>query len=631
MLGFVSSVAAQDPVSPSTRDPLPATDEQTSPASTNTRERTPAKVVTGADAPPGDILAYAEPPDRLQPGMDPGAASDWSASNPLNDLVRVFAGLPVAPESSYFELTETPAWQQYHDRITATWAQHDQTQHARVAAFRDQWLSATVHRDRDLLYPFAGADFLYADLFFPTAKNIYMFGLEPLGEIPEREQLTSGYFNGVVRATEDLLRLTFFRTNAMRDDFRQNGTVPLLCYFIVHRGHTVKDIVYLRLDQAGVPLETDLPDATGARIAFRDGKSGAMRNLWYWRGDLSNQAFANALGLKRYVADLPASNLYMKAASYLCYHQAFSDACGLFRDRAVVSLQEDSGMPVRFFPKDEWNHTLFGQYRYPIAIFTDRIYRQNDELKTLFAQSDHVHELPFRLGYHASARADNLMLAIRKTALAGEPQNGTQVAHTEPEAPPLDTTVDAIAEETATAAAIEASVAGESSKRSPQEVEADTQQAAVQAPPIEDVIAVEESPPDNNLAQTLSAAGIAYQVNQRGHLSFVTQVSRERTQLVFIASETKRVGNLDWREVWSIGYLTADPSLPESVAIDLLEENATSEQGAWEAGQFLGQRAGIFKARVPADADWSTLETTFQLVSAIADRKESELIGNDNL
>ncbi|MBK5970065.1 MULTISPECIES: hypothetical protein [Thiorhodovibrio] len=496
-------------------------------------------------------------------------------SNPLNDSIRILAGLKVSESSPHADLMDSAAWQNYHQQIQRTWQRYNTQQHDKVESFRDQWLPPDVNQGRDLLYPFAGADFLYADLFFPRATNIYMFGLEPLGEIPGRERLNSTYYNGVIRSTEDLLRLTFFRTKAMREDFRHNGTVPLLSYFIVHRGHTIKDITYLRLDEDGIPHQAPLPEATGARIAFQDGRSGRMRHVWYWRGDLGNQAFANTPGLKHYVAGLPPSNLYMKAASYLCHHRGFEDACSLFRDRAVLSLQEDSGMPLRYFPEEVWDQTFFGQYREPISVFTDQLYRQGNALRNAFATAEQVHELPFPLGYHASARTDNLMLAVRKDQIDQQPVPPQQApapsAETEPPAQPA------------------------------------------------------------GLRQQLEAAGIAYKTHSSGTISLVQSVDNSRTQLTFIAPEPKPVGGLAMREIWSVGYLSDDDELSVDTTVQLLKENAATDQGAWELGQFLGKAAGIFRTRIPADANWQTLANALQSVSATADRKEQTLMGTDEL
>ncbi|WP_143741804.1 hypothetical protein [Thiorhodovibrio frisius] len=575
-------------------------------------------------------------------------AGDNIPSNPLNDLVRILAGLRVSEQSRYADLMDSAAWQNYHQRIQQTWQRYDTQQHEKVEAFRDQWLPPETHQGRDLLYPFAGADFLYADLFFPQATNIYMFGLEPLGEIPGRERLNSAYYNGVIRSTEDLLRLTFFRTKAMREDFRHNGTVPLLSYFIVHRGHSIQDITYLRLDETGMPYQAQPQDASGARIAFYDARSSRMRYIWYWRGDLSNQGLASTPGLAAYITGLPPSNLYMKAASYLCHHQGFENACTLFRDRALLSLQEDSGMPLRFFPEEDWNQTFFGQYRDPISVFTDGLYRQNNALRNAFATADRVHDLPFPLGYHASARADNLMLAVRRdqaneatpdSAPAKErvpeqevaPQITDQAPAATPrpadtqEAPALPSPeqppVAAAAPKPTTIPAPEPTVAATPPKPS-QETRPEIQPVVANAPHQDKAV---------NLQQQLDAAGITYKINESGTIWLIQPVDNSRTQLTFLAPDPKPVGGLAMRDIWSVGYLSEDDALSVDTTTQLLKDNAATDEGAWELGRFLGKAAGIFRTRIPADADWQTISQTLRIVATTADRKERVLMGNDNL
>ena len=332
----------------------------------------------------------------------------------LNEIAHIYAGLEVDSTSALYTLTQTPEWQEYHNQITDTWNNYDTVQHDKVEDFREQWLPAEVRGGRDLLYPFAGADFLYADLFFPDAENTYMFGLEPLGTIPKEEMLDKGYYNGVVRATRDLLRLTYFRTNWMREDFKKNGVVPLLCYFIVHRGHDVSDVEFVKPDEHGNLVSVDPDSATGARVEFIDHRTNKVRNVIYFQGDISDAALSKDLAMKQYIENLPQCNLYMKAASYICYHWQFDTICQTFVDHAELCLQEDSGAPLRYFPEANWDRKFFGTYVYPIPLFTDRIYRQKDELKNAFANPDQVYELPFPLGYHSLAGTDNLTLAIRK-------------------------------------------------------------------------------------------------------------------------------------------------------------------------------------------------------------------------
>ena len=115
----------------------------------------------------------------------------------------------------------------------------------------------------------------------------------------------------------------------------------------------------------------------------------------------------------KYLNNIPAGNSYLKAASYLCHHSNMSEFRTFILNKSKLVLQEDSGIPYRFFPKEKWGIKLYGKYVKPFRIFTDKLYVQ-ENLRNDFNDPSMTHPLPFRLGYHSSTRNDNLMLAVLK-------------------------------------------------------------------------------------------------------------------------------------------------------------------------------------------------------------------------
>ena len=91
----------------------------------------------------------------------------------------------------------------------------------------------------------------------------------------------------------------------------------------------------------------------------------------------------------------------------------FTERGDELKNASKLILQEDSGIPYNFFPKENWNIKLYGQYVNPFKIFTDKIYVQ-ENLRSDFKIPEMTTPLPFRLGYHSGTRTDNLMLAIQK-------------------------------------------------------------------------------------------------------------------------------------------------------------------------------------------------------------------------
>jgi hypothetical protein len=135
---------------------------------------------------------------------------------------------------------------------------------------------------------------------------------------------------------------------------------------------------------------------------------------------------------------------------------------------------------------------------------------------------------------------------------------------------------------------------------------------------------------DHRVKALLDKADLNYEVDKDGDYRLINGLENDRTQIVFIFSNTSNLGNMEIREIWSVGYLS-DSIMPSSVAKDLLSENRIVKLGAWELGRFNGKEAGVFRAKIAADTDVKTLLMTLQAVSKTADEKEEELMSKDDL
>jgi hypothetical protein len=74
-------------------------------------------------------------------------------------------------------------------------------------------------------------------------------------------------------------------------------------------------------------------------------------------------------------------------------------------------LQDDSGIPVRYFDSKRWKLQLHGSYAPPLDIF--REYDQPD-LAELYKRTSDGRPLEFGAGYHWNPKQANLMLAVPK-------------------------------------------------------------------------------------------------------------------------------------------------------------------------------------------------------------------------
>jgi hypothetical protein len=133
---------------------------------------------------------------------------------------------------------------------------------------------------------------------------------------------------------------------------------------------------------------------------------------------------------------------------------------------------------------------------------------------------------------------------------------------------------------------------------------------------------------DPRVAAALEAAKLAYIVDE-GDFRLKYDVDGGRSQLVWVASGTARLDQLEIRDVWSVASRGKGEPPPELAAY-LLKENARMILGAWQVNQNAEEYLVVFSAPVVATAEAATLQEVIEVVMLSADRIEKELTGRDD-
>jgi hypothetical protein len=136
-----------------------------------------------------------------------------------------------------------------------------------------------------------------------------------------------------------------------------------------------------------------------------------------------------------------------------------------------------------------------------------------------------------------------------------------------------------------------------------------------------------EPPLDTRVEAALAEAGLTYIVDE-GDFRLKYDVADGRSQLVWVASGTAKIDQLEIRDVWSIAS-RGKGSPPAELASHLLKENARMILGAWQVNQGPEEYLVVFSAPVLATADASTLQEVIEVVMLSADRIEKELTDKD--
>jgi hypothetical protein len=319
------------------------------------------------------------------------AALPLRAATNINDTARFLAGMPLSSASPLAPLTADPAWKQHASYSGAAWNKLETRQLSKV---RD-WSSGNLHRrDNNVFYMFSGPDFLYADAFFPAARNYVLCGTEPVGSVPDVSRLNLGQaLYSLEGSLNSVLNYSFFQTKQMRQDFSSaqlNGTIPVLMVFLARSGRVITNIS---------PTQPK-----GVRIDFTGG------TLYYFSVDLSNGSVERS-GLLSFCQKLGRGDSLLKSASYLPHEAGFSSIDNFLLNQSDLIVEDDSGILYHNFDPQKWQVRLYGNYQAPIDIFKQ--YFQPD-LADVFAHSS-PQPLTFGIGYRGwDPRQSALIVGYRR-------------------------------------------------------------------------------------------------------------------------------------------------------------------------------------------------------------------------
>ena len=144
-----------------------------------------------------------------------------------------------------------------------------------------------------------------------------------------------------------------------------------------------------------------------------------------------------------------------------------------------------------------------------------------------------------------------------------------------------------------------------------------------------------KAPADPRVKASLDEIGYKFELTADNDYKLVPiKTEGERSQLVYVNSNTEKYGTLEIREVLAPAFLSNGP-LSAAVANRLLRENNSVKLGSWRLvvinnGPNAGKYLAMYAAQIAADSDAESLRLTIKSVILIADRMEKELTGSDD-
>ena len=316
----------------------------------------------------------------------------------INDLAQFIAGIQPPPASPLTSYTTNSEWKEYATQMNSKWRSFDTSRLLPIQTWRLSGMSG-IHPET-VFYPFSGPDFVHVETFFPEARHFILCGLEPVGDTPTFDKLfpLTATLAWVQTSLRTVFDAGYFITKEMQVDLRMSplqGTVPLLCVMLVRDGNRILSIEH---------------DKEHAKIHFIRITDGSPGTLDYFSINLRDDGLKRAAAFTSFIKQSKPGAAYLKAASYLLHESDFSLIRNLLLTECPVIVQDDSGIPHRYFDPTNWGVRVFGTYVPPLEIFKKYYQPEMAELYLKTPSSS----LGFGEGYHLSAKSANLVIYIRK-------------------------------------------------------------------------------------------------------------------------------------------------------------------------------------------------------------------------
>ena len=339
-------------------------------------------------------------------------------------VAQILAGMRIpAGDPALDRLLRSDAFAEHQKWMVARWTQA-RRQITAIEDWRAQHLNVPNAQSRTLLYPFSGPDFLNAHALFPEHRSYIFFSLERPGSLPDVAALTPSQFgkllSDVRNAFRDIFERNYFITDYMGKQLTTpwiQGTVPIMATMMALLNLQIARIepvdLYPELTRAYAAPEARPPKKPlrGVRMTFGSEETGPVHELFYFSLDASDVALEFYPDFLGWVGQHRPASALLKSASYLLHDNQFEKTRTMLLTSADVIVQDDTGIPYRFFTQPPWRVRLHGRYHRPIRGLR---YGYQADLEAAYrAKAGELADLPFPFGYHWKGQQSGLLVATR--------------------------------------------------------------------------------------------------------------------------------------------------------------------------------------------------------------------------
>jgi hypothetical protein len=334
----------------------------------------------------------------------------------LTDYARFLAAKPCLSKP-FIEMQKKTY---YKDHITFSqkmWEHINDSTIAKINVFIDDKKMRDASDTVTCFYPFGGPDFLFANVFYPNAKNYVLMGLENLGSIADitkkKDAECDLLLAHVNESMQYLNKSGYFVTSHMSKDFSKslmNGTIHTVLYFAANRNYMVKKIQTGSIDAKGNFASGKNGYYKAWDLTLTD-TLGNEKHVFYISANIVDFKVSKTPYFVWFVNNLGKHNTFIKSASYIPPHKNFSIVRNLILESQKI-IQDDTGIQYKTLnDATKWDYEYWGTYTMTIK---DLSWGFQQDLKDAVAKSPNNKKLPFRISYNGNYGEGLIMVARKK-------------------------------------------------------------------------------------------------------------------------------------------------------------------------------------------------------------------------
>ncbi len=331
-----------------------------------------------------------------------------------DDTAKILSGLKIKKEYYHLHKIYLSSWYlKYKNELDNIWNKYLKTNTINLKNWSK--LNLKPINNKIILYPFSGPDSYSPIAFFENGKDFILFGEHSSGVFSNKDffdhSKIKNKMNIFIEYIKSYLKIDqFFKTAGHPLSFKLKDTdifVTTMIFFLSRLNYTILYIrkIFLNKKNQIIPFKKNKNNIEGLEIVFKENKTSFIKRLRYFTISMNNNFIRKNSQLVDYFTNYQSFTTIVRSSFYQLHKDDFSFLRNIILSKSIAIIQDDSGIPIKFYNLKNWDISYFGYYHKPLAIFQKSLHEQ-------YLRKS-ITRLPFQYG-HYRQNESNLIYVHRK-------------------------------------------------------------------------------------------------------------------------------------------------------------------------------------------------------------------------